>query len=134
MLQTDPQDIYCDPNTLDIVIKDGDAGLSNGLPGVAQACKIACSLIQGEWFLNLDTGIPYFQRDGVDPATVILGQPFNQTRICAPFRAALSAVPGVGSVDALTASFDPTTRTATISWSVTCVFGGTISDSLSVGF
>lgn len=134
LLQTDPQDLFLDPDTMDVVIVNGDAGFSFGLDGVAQACRLVCSLIMGEWFLNLDVGIPYFNRNGVDPNIVIMGQQYNQTRVCAPFRAVLALVPGVASVNSVTSTFDAPTRTATVTWKVTTVFGGTVTDSLSLGF
>lgn len=132
LLQTDPQDLFCDPNTNDIVIQNGDAGLSTGLPGVAQGCRTAVNMIRGEWFLDLDRGIPYFQRDGVPATEALLGQPFETTKTLSPFRDALAAVNGVASVDSVTATYDPATREVDIAWVVTSVFGGTVADSLKV--
>jgi hypothetical protein len=133
ILQTDPQDLFCDPNTGDLVISGGDLGLSTGLPGVAQGCRIAVRMVRGEWFLNLDTGIPYFQRDGVTATEAIMGQPFDQAKTLAPFRDALAAVNGVDSVVSVTATYDSPTRTVTVAWAVTATFGGTVADSLALG-
>lgn len=133
ILQTDPLDIALDPTTPGkIVFVNGDIKLTNGLPGVAQLCRIAVSMIRGEWFLNLTTGIPYFQRAGVPATQALLGQPYVQAKTLNPFRTALQAVPGVAQVQ-VAATYDRPTRKVTLSWQVTTVFGGTVSDSLSYG-
>jgi len=133
ILQTDPLDIALDPTTPGkIVFVNGDIRLANGLSGVAQLCRIAVSMVRGEWFLDLARGIPYFQRAGVPATQALLGQPFVQAKTLAPFRDALAAVPGVSDVT-VAATHDNKTRTVNLSWTVQVAFGGTVTDSLSYG-
>jgi hypothetical protein len=133
LLQTDPVDLKCDPNTGDLIITAGDAGFSNGLDGLAQAIRIAVLAVRGEWFLNLDNGIPYYARNGVPAVQALMGQPFNAAKTCATFRETIGNVVGVGSIDSVTATYVSKTRTMTVSWAVTSVFGGTVVDSLARG-
>ena len=56
-------DIKVDLNTHDLVIEDGDLILLNSEAEVSrQTLKINLLFFQGEWFLDLDYGIPYIQR------------------------------------------------------------------------
>jgi hypothetical protein len=132
LLETDIVDLLLDSNG-DLVISGGDAQWASGEQGVLQGIRIACRMVQGEWFLNLDTGVPYFARDGIDPATVIMGQAFDQLRALAAFRQAIVNVPGVGSLDFLDVSYTNAGRLLTVQFSVTCSFGGTVADSLALG-
>lgn len=132
MLPTEPLDLLLDSSG-DLVIVDGDAPLAVGVDGVAQLIRIAVLLVRGEWFLNLDAGIPYFERDGVPAAEAILGQAFNELATTAAFREAILAVPGVDRIDQLSATYEGTQRLLTVRWTVITVFGVTLSDSLSRG-
>lgn len=133
ILQTDPLDIALDPTAPGkIIFVNGDILLANGLGGVAQLCRIAVSMVRGEWFLNLGTGIPYFQRVGVPATQALLGQPYVQSKTLDPFRTALALVPGVVQVQ-VTASYNRPTRAVNLGWTVQAVFGGTLTDSLSYG-
>lgn len=133
ILQTSALDLALDPTTHDLVFVGGDVPLANGLGGVAQLCRIAVSMVRGEWFLNLGTGIPYFQRVGVPATQALLGQPYVQSKTLDPFRTALTAVAGVSQVSALTATYVRAQRSVTVAWTVVATFGGTVSDSLAYG-
>lgn len=132
-LSTDPLDIGLDPATGDLQIINGDFVITSGETGVAQLCRIAVMLVRGEWFLDLDAGIPYYARDGVPDNDAIMGQPYNDPKIRAAYRDALTAVQGVGTVDSVTTSFAPGTRTLTVTWTVVTDFGDTITDTLALG-
>lgn len=56
----------------------------------------------GEWWLDIDLGVPYFQQ--------LLGFKPDLTRARGIFNAAILAVPGITSVDRLELSFDNPTR------------------------
>ena len=47
-------DIYTDPDTADIA-------MVTGADEVAQSLKIKLRLFLGEWFENLEAGLPYYQ-------------------------------------------------------------------------
>lgn len=127
----DPTDLALDPEDNDILI-DTDVHWITGVAGVAQAVQIAVSMFAGEWFDDLDEGIPYFLRPGVNAGLVILGRKFREARVLASFRPVIARVAGVASIDTLTASFERTTRKLTVSWVVRTVFGDTVRDSLTM--
>lgn len=135
VLSTDPLDLLLDSSG-DLVIENGDLVLTkagDNPGGVGQLIREALLLVRGEWFLDLDAGMPYFERDGVTADQAILGQAYSPAKTEAVFRAALAAVPGVGSVDSVSTSYEPTTRALTVAWTVTTSFGDTVTDTLTKG-
>ncbi len=104
---------------------DFKAGMafSSGRAGVAQSIRVRVLLFKGEWFANLDTGLPWHQD--------ILGQKFETTRVRDAFRTVIATAPGVESIEKLTVSFDGDTRTLTVGWTVLTTFGDTVEDLLT---
>lgn len=45
----------------DLDLSTGDARLLTGLDAIAQHVRIRFRFIRGEWHLNLDEGVPYFE-------------------------------------------------------------------------
>ncbi len=133
MLETDPQDLALDDDGDLALGDDGAPYFSSGVSGVKQACQIALSMIRGEWFLDLDAGVPWLEREGVPADAAILGQRFSETHCRAEIIAALIVVPGVAQVTSIAATFDGATRTASIVWEVLTTFGETVSDTLERG-
>src|SRR5688500_17286719 len=113
LLENDPIDWELDTVTHDLVITD-DIQWTSGVPGVAQGVKIAVSYIKGELFYDLDEGVPYIEREGVDPSTVLLGSKFSVERARAAMRPAILKVPGVLDIVSLDPTFDTSTRTLTV--------------------
>ena len=55
-------DILLNPDTHDVEFVNGDCPVTTTIQlGVAQRLKIMLQTFLGEWFLNTDTGIPYFE-------------------------------------------------------------------------
>lgn len=106
----------------DLVV-DRDAHFTTGLDAVAQGIRIRVQMFEGEWFLDLDTGIPYYQD--------ILGQKFNEVKIRAAFREEILAAPGVGALLELAVTFDNATRILSVTWKVQSSFG-VVEDSVEV--
>lgn len=132
MLATDPRDFLLDPVTHDVIITD-DLQWSRGLAGVAQDIKIALLMIRGEWFADLDDGVPYLERTGVTADQALLGGRFNQERALTAFRAAILGVSDVVEILALTVVLDTRTRVLRVTWSVRTTFGDTVPDTLEKG-
>ncbi len=78
--------------------------------GIQQRISQVLKTIAGEWFLDLDFGLPYFEQ-------VLVKNP-NLPSVQDLFRRALLSVKGVSSVERLTLSLDTTQRTLTVSWVV----------------
>jgi hypothetical protein len=135
LLITDGVDIAINPTTGDIAIgSNGGPYLSTGLTGVVQAVRIALQLFVGEWFLNLDAGMPWYPNAAAN-VSGILGQKMNKTTtvvVRAAITNAILAVNGVTSLLQLALAWDANTRTLTITWQAQCTFGNTPVDTLSI--
>jgi hypothetical protein len=123
-LENESVDFKIDPTTGDLVIEGGQLQLSSGLEAVAQGIRLRFLAFQGEWFLDLENGVPYWQD--------ILGQKYDQARVLQIFRQPLLATPGVARVISLTSEWDGTTRTLNVSWEVETSWGDTVEDSLPI--
>lgn len=121
-LSTDPIDLLLDVDG-ELVI-DSDAQFSTGLDAVVQGCRLRLQLFRGEWFLNLDEGVPYYQD--------ILGQKYNEQNVRAAFRNALVSVPNVDSIIRLELDFNRGTRVLTVTWQVRTAFGDSEAETLEV--
>jgi hypothetical protein len=124
MLVTEPRDLLLGKDN-DLVVTT-DLDWSRGIPGVMQECRIRMRTFQGEWFLDLETGIPYW--------TEILGQKpkLAVAALGASLTEALLAIEDVVEVVLMDVQYDRQTRSATVRWSVLCVFGTTPVDTLKI--
>lgn len=128
LLETDPIDLELDENN-DVLIPMRH---TSGLKGVAQGIKIRLLMVRGEWFLNLDVGMPYFEGDGIDPNIVILGNRFNRDLTTALVRQTILRAPGVKAVEFISVEFEGETRALTIKYRVRVDWDDTLEDSLEV--
>lgn len=125
-LETDPIDLLLDADG-DVTIANGDVVFSSGIPAVVQSVRLALNLFRGEWFLNLDEGVPYIANDVVTESEAILGGKYNEIRTRRVFRDAILAAPGVVELTSLAVSFDSATRSLSVQFQVRTEFG--VSDS-----
>ena len=123
LLKTDPISFRFDVATGELVVTD-TLQFSSGGTGVAQAIRHRLRLVKGEWFANLDAGVPYYED--------VLGQKFDEARVRAAFRDEILAAPGVKELTSIVAVYDGPTRTVTVTWEVETEFGDTVADSLAV--
>lgn len=140
ILSTDVIDVYIDPSTDDIPAT-GDLTDATGITAVMQGARIRLRTVMGEWFANLDAGVPYFERDGVDAADAILGQKFDRNKALRAFRRALlgdasvgvSGVPGIVELLKIECTFTTSTRSLSMTWQARTEFGDTPVDTLALG-
>lgn len=125
MLESDPIDIALDEDG-DLLI-DPDVGfvILTGIEGVKQCVQIRLLLFKGEWFLDLDAGVPYYQE--------ILGEKFNESLLRQRLAEAIKGAPGVKEILSLDVAFTGTTRQVSVTWSIRTVFGDTEPDTLAIG-
>lgn len=116
LLSTDPLDIKLDEYG-DIYVGPNGPELVGGVEGVAQLCAIAIKLFRGEWFLNADVGVPWFQR--------ILGQKPEPAEVRALLLEEIRGIPGVLDVPSLVVDLDRATRRMTATWIVRVKFDDT---------
>ena len=92
------------------LLLDGDLSFTRGLCAVAQGINLRVRTFQGEWFLDLSLGVPYFQE--------ILGFKFNEIRIDSIFRDVITDAPGAENLIQLVSTFSASTRLLNVSWEV----------------
>ncbi len=124
-LITDPMDWKINEDN-ELVFVNGDLVFVSGIDAVVQGCRIVLQMFQGEWFLNLDAGIPYWQSIlGFKPSVAI-----EAARIF--FRRELELVPGVDKVIKLDISYSGPTRLLAIAWQASTIFGDTPTDTIAL--
>ena len=101
-------------------------GFVRGVAGVAQAVHIAIKLFKGELFTDAEAGIPYFQE--------ILGHRYDEVRVGAAYRGVIALVSGVRAIREFSLALDRSTRTLSVTWRVTTVFGDTETETTDVEF
>lgn len=101
-------DLLLDDNG--VVLRNGDWAFAIDREGIQQRISQVLKTIAGEWFLDLDYGVPYFEQ-------ILIKNP-NLPAVQDIFRRALLSVKGVSSVERLNLSLDTTSRTLTVSWVV----------------
>lgn len=115
----DPIDWKLDANgDIEILIdRDEPVIFTTSLEAVTQAIELAVTLFEGEWFLDRELGVAYYQD--------VLGQKFDQTAVIATFRENILDVDDVTEIVTLAASFNAATREVTVNWEVLTPFGNT---------
>lgn len=98
-------DLELDPSTHDLVLVDGAAQL---VASVEQKIKIRLLFIRGEWFLDIEAGIPYIDQ-------VFVKQP-NIDLLRALYRTEIIETPGVLAVREMRVTFISSTRRLSISF------------------
>lgn len=85
------RDMDLDPTTGDIYTDDGDLAFNSGVAAIASDLKSRWSTFKGEWFLDLDMGVDYWD--------VVFVHQSDLGAIEAEFRREAMACPGVTAVE-----------------------------------
>ena len=106
-------DLLLDDNG--VVLRNGDWAFAVDREGIQQRISQVLKTIAGEWFLDLDYGLPYFEQ-------ILVKNP-NLPSVQDIFRRALLSVKGVSSVERLTLSLDTPNRILRVDWVVSTDLG-----------
>lgn len=123
-LTNEPRDLLLDQNN-DLVITH-DLDFSRGIDAVVQSCRIALQIVQGEWFLDLDVGIPYWDN-------ILAQKPLIAIAACqVAFTTELLSIEGVISVTKMDITYNRETRTMTVIWQILTGLGETPADTIAL--
>lgn len=101
----------------DIAIENNRFLLLDGPDAIGQNQKTNLKMYFGEWFLNTEEGVPWFQ--------TILGKGSNPVVVDAVLKNAIASTPGTISIDDFTLDLDDATRELSLEYSAT-VQNGTV--------
>lgn len=93
-----------DGNDLDL--STGKLVIVEGVEAIAQKLRIGLRIFLGEFFADLDAGVPYFEK-------ILVKNP-RLGQLTALVKLAILSCEGVASVDSLSVRFDATTRNLTV--------------------
>jgi len=101
-------DLLQDINTGELILQNGDLVLCTGVDRARQFLAQRLSAILGEWFADLDEGLPYFESILVKaPDPVVLEGIFKDRII---------STPGIIGLDEFDLQLDTATRQLTLSF------------------
>lgn len=119
------RDIYLDPLTNDLSFINGEIRLTESIEEVVrQKVSIALRTYRGEWFANIEQGVPYLENDN-NPIQ-ILGKT-SKTVFDTTVRSEILEVQGVTNVTYYESTLDRVNSTITISFQATTKSGEDIS-------
>jgi len=99
----------------DFAISGGDLVLISGLEAIAQSVRIRLQFFRGEWYLNTEAGVPWFQ-------SVLVKNP-DAVLLRTIFRDAIAETPGILAVVELSLSFDARARRLAVRYRATTDLG-----------
>jgi len=108
----------------DVTFGRGLGNFSDKAESVAQRVKTRLFLLENEWFLDTDAGMPYIQRISGKPADVAYAQAVIKQRIL--------ETDGVLSISNWSASLDHNTRRFVVTCTVSSIYGSTENIKVSV--
>lgn len=107
-------DIVLDENW-DILVAGSDLTLTTDIDAIRQHLSQRLKTFYGEWFLNMEIGVPYFQqvlRKNPDPVV-----------IDSIFKREIINTPGIVQLTDFNLDLDPATRVLTLFFSALCTEG-----------
>lgn len=117
-------DLYIDPASNDLSLSDSGAARLTALEEelVRQRLWISLSTYRGEWFANINFGVPYLDRDSSGEGLSILGGK-NLNLLDFELQRSILDTTGVVQLLGYASGFDRRQREVTVSFSVETISG-----------
>lgn len=117
-------DLKLVPQTNDLEFKTFDFSLVDGLDQVAQNLAIRLRFFLGEWFLNINEGIPYYE--------FILVKAPNQIQVESLLKEEILNTKDVVELTGFTSSFDKSRRIFSVRFSCLCISGEELTKEMEL--
>lgn len=101
----------------DMMFGQGLGNYCTDAESVAQNVRSRLMLLQGEWFLDTDAGVPYLQN--------ITRKPMDLAFAESVFKQTVLETDGVSSIDSFSMTFDSSARELVVSITVITIYGTT---------
>ncbi len=111
----DISDLKIDLDISDLVLENYDLALVDGNERVRQQMHIHLLTFQGEWYLNTNFGVPYFEN--------VLGKQIDRALIESVIKAEIMKVADVLEITSFEMEIDASVRSLTVEFSVMTTFG-----------
>lgn len=108
-------DLALDPKTGDLLILDFDLQFVDSIDQIAQNLAIRLRFFQGEWFLNIFDGVPYYQY-------FFIKNP-NQIQVETFLKDEISNTTGVQQITSFSSDFDGQSRQFTVDFACKTIDG-----------
>lgn len=113
-------DLELDPKTHDLVITNKDlVVIDDTADAITQRLKVVLLFFRGEWFLNTEFGVPYYQS--------ILRKGITKTKVDGIFKKEILGVEGVIAILDFTSTLNAASREYTVTFSCRVSTGDTIT-------
>lgn len=99
----------------DMTFGRGRANYATGVDAAAQQVKNRLLTFEGEWFLDLDAGLKWFQQ--------ILTKPANENVIAVEIKSAILSIDNVAAINSYRQTINPETRRLLVVTSLTSTDG-----------
>lgn len=103
------RDLKIDVTTGDLVVESGDLVLVSDLAAISQSVRTRLRFYRGEWFADLDVGVPWYE-------TIFVKNP-NLVAVRAALQSTVAGTKGIVEVLTFNLTLDPVTRTASVAFS-----------------
>lgn len=108
-------DLKLNTSTWDLQITNGDLVLIEDKEALSQYLRQRLQTFLGEWFLNVEEGIPYFQE--------VMSKGTGLEAISSIFKKAILETAGVQGLESFEIDFDPVNRTLELEFAAQSVAG-----------
>lgn len=109
------RDLALDATTGDFLMSNGDLYLTTEYNAIAQDVRLRLRFFKGEWFLDLDAGVPFFEAILVKSPNLAIIRDIISEKIL--------EAPGVKSITSLTLDFNRATRELNVAATVNTDLG-----------